>query len=257
LTFDLLEAPQPELAAKTIQSALQQEKFIIVVGRCTVRYKGRATSSLDTGERLLAIKQDRALLIHRPYGYQPVNWQPPGCRFEISTDNDELRIRAIRRSPPETISVSFDQLKLIAAMALKDLAEFFLDASEEDMQRAIIARPEIVERGLRVIEYEKRVEPGFVDVYGIDQDGRLVIIEIKRKAAGREAIFQLAKYVKATSEGVGRSIRPILVAPSIAKGIQRLLQTMRVEFRKLDPKQCAKILAEVDKGEEERLSRWI
>jgi RecB family endonuclease NucS len=96
-----------------------------------------------------------------------------------------------------------------------------------------------------------------VDVYGIDRDGRLVIIEIKRKAAGKDAVVQLAKYVKAIDEMSEMSIRPILVAPSISKGTHKLLFTMGVEFRRVDPKQCAKILEADDKTEVERLSRWI
>ncbi len=257
MTLELLKEPDPKLAAKTIQDALQHTRLIMVVGRCTVLYKGRATSSLELGERLLIIKQDRALLIHRPYGYQPVNWQPSGCRFEISADDSKLRIRAIRQTPAETIIATFDQLMFVAAATLVDSGEFSLDASEEDMQKAIVAKPEVIETGFKVIEYEKRVEPGFVDVYGTDSKGRLVVIEIKRKPAGKEATLQLARYVKAISKGSMKPIRPILAAPSLAKGTQRLLQTMGIEFHRIDPKQCAKILKEANREEVGRLSRWL
>jgi len=257
LTLELLKEPDSKLAAKTIQDALQHTRLIMVVGRCTVLYKGRATSSLELGERLLIIKQDRALLIHRPYGYQPVNWQPSGCRFEISADDSKLRIRAIRQTPAETIIATFDQLMFVAAATLVDSGEFSLDASEEDMQKAIVAKPEVIETGFKVIEYEKRVEPGFVDVYGTDSKGRLVVIEIKRKPAGKEATLQLARYVKAMSKGSMKPIRPILAAPSLVKGTQRLLQTMGIEFHRIDPKQCVKILKEANREEVGRLSRWI
>jgi len=257
MTLELLKEPDPRMAAKIIQDALQHARLAIVVGRCTVIYKGRATSSLEPGERLLTIKQDRALLIHRPYGYQPVNWQPSGCRFEISADDSQLRIRAIRQNPAETIIATFDQLTFVAAVAMKDSGEFSLDASEEEMQKAIVAKPDVIEVGFNVIEYEKRVEPGFVDVYGTDTKGRLVVIEIKRKPAGKEAALQLAKYVKAISEVSAKPVRPILVAPSLVKGIQRLLQTMGIEFHRIDPKECVKILKEVNREEVGRLSRWI
>lgn len=257
MTVDLLREPNPEMAARSIQSALGLERFILIAGRCSVLYKGRASSSLEPGERVLIIKKDGSLLIHRSSGWKPVNWQPPGCRFEISADEDHLRIRAIRQNPPETIIATFDQLSLVVAMALKDSGEFSLDATEEDMQRTILTKPEIIEPGFRVIEYEKRVEPGFVDVYGTDRDGKLVVIEIKRKAAGKDAVFQLAKYVKAISEASTKPIRPILAAPSLMKGTQRLLHTTGIEFHRLDPKQCAKVLKEVDKEEVGRLSRWI
>jgi hypothetical protein len=197
------------------------------------------------------------MLIHRPTGYRPVNWQPSGCRFEVSSEKNLLRIRAVRQAPSETITATFDQVNLVAAVALKDAGVFSLDASEQDMQKAIIARPEILEPGLRVIEYEKRVEPGFVDLYAIDHTGRLVIIEIKRKAAGREAALQLARYLKAIPRTSEKAIRPILVAPSLSKGTQRLIQTLGIEFRRLDPKRCAKILGDVKRGYGDMLTKWI
>ena len=257
MTLDFVESPKPELASQMIRTALGQQRLLIVIGRCVVQYKGRASSSLEPGERLLVIKRDGAMLVHRPTGYRPVNWQPSGCRFEVSFEKNLLRIRAVRQAPSETITATFDQVNLVAAVALKDAGVFSLDASEEDMQKAIIARPEIVEPGLRIIEYEKRIEPGFVDLYAIDRTGRLVIIEIKRKAAGREAAFQLAKYLKAMPETPEKTIRPMLVAPSLSKGTQRLILTLGIEFRRLDPKRCAKILEDVKRGREDMLTKWI
>jgi RecB family endonuclease NucS len=54
----------------------------------------------------------------------------------------------VRQKPAETIIVTFDRVRLVAAFMLEDKGEFSLGASEEDMQRAIIARPEIIESGL-------------------------------------------------------------------------------------------------------------
>jgi RecB family endonuclease NucS len=90
------------------------------------------------------------------------------------------------------------------------------------------------------------VEPGFVDVYGIDKDGRLVVVEIKRKTAGKDAAFQLAKYIDAIKSRADREVRGILAAPDIAKDVQRLLATLGLEFKALDPKKCADILRKAE-----------
>jgi RecB family endonuclease NucS len=37
-------------------------------------------------------------------------------------------------------------------------------------------------------------------------------------------------------------VRGILVAPNIAKDVQRLLETLKLEFKALNPKKCAEIL---------------
>jgi hypothetical protein len=100
-----------------------------------------------------------------------------------------------------------------------------------------------LEEGFEPISYEKKVEPGFVDIYGIDKNGRFVVVEIKRKAAGKEAVLQLAKYVDSVRSMVNREVRGVLVAPNMAKGVQRLLVTLGLDFKALDPKKCAAVLA--------------
>ena len=122
------------------------------------------------------------------------------------------------------------------------------------MQKAIILEPEIIEKGFKPITYEKKIEPGFVDVYGIDKDGKFVVVEIKRKTAGREAALQLAKYVESIKTRVNREVRGILAAPRLAKGAQRLLTILKLDFKPLDPRKCAEILG---KPETRKISEFL
>ena len=86
---------------------------------------------------------------------------------------------------------------MLSALKLDDSAEFALFASEKDMHKAILIQPSLIEEGFKPISYEKKVAPGFIDVFGIDKNGKLVVIEVKRKIAGKEAVIQLANYVSA------------------------------------------------------------
>jgi hypothetical protein len=250
----VLENPSVETAAKIVSEALSEHKAVFLVGNCWVDYRGRASSKLKPGERIVMIKEDGSVLVHRPTGYEAVNWQPPGCLFQTSVVGNALRVRAIRRRPSESVGIFFDRVYLLSTLSLIDRGEFWLYASEEDMQRAILLEPHILEKGFKPITYEKKVEPGFVDVYGTDKDGRFVVVEIKRKTAGREAVLQLAKYVGSVRSIVNREVRGIPVAPSIAKGVQRLLATLKLEFRALDPRKCAEILG---KSESKRISEFL
>jgi RecB family endonuclease NucS len=238
----VLENPDVERAAELIRDAVSERKAVIVVGNCWVDYRGRASSKLEPGERIVVIKGDGSVLVHRPVGYEPVNWQPAGCLFQTRVVEDVLHVRAIRRKPSESVRISFDHVYLLSAMSLVDKGEFSLYASEEDMQKAILVEPSILEPDLKPITYEKRVEPGFVDVYGIDKNGKFVVVELKRKTAGRDAALQLAKYVDFIKTVVNREVRGVLVAPRLARGVQRLLATLRLEFKALDPKKCTEIL---------------
>jgi len=234
----------PEIgeAEKIVREALSQRKTLLLVGNCWVHYHGRASSKLEPGERILIIKEDGSLLVHRSVGYEPVNWQPPGCIFHTKIRDGILEIHAVRQKPPESVQVFFDRVHMVSALSLRDSGEFALYASEEDMQKAILAEPSLLEEAFKPISFEKRVEPGFVDVYGIDKNGRLVVVEIKRKTAGKEAVLQLAKYIEAVKSRTNREVRGILVAPNIAKDVQRLLETLGLEFKALNPKKCAEIL---------------
>jgi RecB family endonuclease NucS len=143
---------------------------------------------------------------------------------------------------------------VVSALSLNDSGEFLLYASEEDMHRAILLKPALLEEGFKPISYEKKVEPGFVDIYGEDKDGKLVVIEVKRKTAGKEAVLQLARYIDAIKEKANRELRGVLVAPSLGKDVQRLLVTMGLEFKALDPKKCAEVLK---KAENSRLEAFF
>lgn len=238
----VLVNPNVTEAEEVARDAVSRRKTLLLVGNCWAHYAGRAKSKLEPGERILIIKEDGSLLVHRSVGYEPVNWQPPGCIFHIQTRNNILEVYAVRQRPPESVKVFFDEIKLVSALSLVDSGKFALYASEEDMHKAILSEPSILEEGFKPISYEKKVEPGFVDVYGVDKNGKLVVVEIKRKTAGKEAVLQLAKYIEAVKAKSNREIRGILAAPNVAKDAQKLLLTLGLEFKALNPKKCAEIL---------------
>lgn len=238
----ILVNPDAGDAGRIVEETLYQHGLLVVVGRCSVHYVGRAESKLEPGERMLIIKRDGSLLVHRSVGYEPVNWQPPGCVYHSQVKNGVLEIHAVRNRPSESVKVSFDRIFLASGMDLEDSGEFSLYASEEDMHRAILISPSLLEEGFKPVSYEKKVDPGFLDVYGQDSNGRLVVVEVKRKTAGKMAAIQLAKYVDSIRGRTDRQVRGVLAAPDIAKGVQTLLSSLSLEFKRLDPKKCAETL---------------
>jgi RecB family endonuclease NucS len=233
-------------AAAAIEKALSQRRTLIVAGKCKVLYSGRAKSTLEPGERILIIKKDGSLLVHRPDGYEPVNWQPSGSVFHVQTKAGSIEVHAVRQKPRESVRVIFDDVFMVSALSLVDSGEFSLYASEKDMHRAILLKPSLLEEGFKPISYEKKIEPGFVDVYGVDKNGKLVVVEVKRKTARKEAVLQLSRYIEAIKGKTDRELRGVLVAPSLGKDMQRLLVTLGLEFKALDPKKCARVLKKTE-----------
>lgn len=244
--ISVLTEPTLAEAAELIEKAFAQRRILIVAGACEVNYAGRASSTLESGERILIIKADGSLLVHRPVGYEPVNWQPAGSVFHVQVKDGMLEVRGIRQKPRESVRVTFDRVYMVSALDLSDSGDFLLHASEDDMHRAILLKPELLEEGFKPISWEKKVEPGFVDIYGEDKNGKLVIVEVKRKTASKEAALQLAKYIEPIKAKVNREVRAVLVAPSLGKDVQRMLVTLGLEYKALDPKTCAEVLKKTE-----------
>lgn len=237
----MLEAPTVEEAYKAVIGGTSKHRTVIISGNCWVDYQGRASSTLEPGERTVMLKPDGSALVHRPTNYAPVNWQPPGSIFRTTVKDDNLKIRAFRRKENETLEVTFDRIIMVAVLDLRDSGNFYLHASEKDMQSAILFQPSLLEEGFRSIKAEKPVEPGFIDIIGVDKDNVLTIVEIKRSTATTEAVLQLQKYMNVFQNDSARRVRGILVAPELAKGAQGLLAKLGLEFKALSPEVCADV----------------
>jgi len=238
-----IENPTFKEATELLENSFSKHEPALLVGNCRVDYVGRASSTLEWGERIVIVKADGSVLVHRPTGYEPVNWQPQGCLFQVDmTSEGQLRIRASRHRPREIVSIYFDRIKLIFSSGLDDSGDFYLHVSEEQMKDALLSRPEMLEPYFKLIDYERKVEPGFVDVYGVDKDRNLVVVEIKRNPIGRDAVLQLKRYIDAIRKETGQFVRGIVVGPSLRKGAQTLLATLNLEFKQLSPKKCFEVL---------------
>lgn len=166
-------------------------------------------------------------------------------------------VRAVRPKPLESLTIRISKLEFFAGFRLEDGAEFVIGGTEQDMQDAILTEPSIVEAGLQVMDFEKKVEPGFVDVYGVDREGNTVVIEIKKDPAGVSAVRQLSEYLKYIPVNHGRKTRPIIVAPSLSKTAQPLMSRLGVEFKQLTLQKSLEVLKKRAGPDQKQLRRWL
>lgn len=240
-----IKYPSLDEAASAIKRSFSEKLLTLVVGNCRVDYEGRASSSLDWGERVLIVKTDGSVLVHRSTGYEPVNWQPSRCLFRVSVEEEKMKITATRYEPRETLTLYFDRIISVDSYNLSDKGQFNLYVSEEQMKEAILAKPELIEKGFHPLVAEKNLgEAGFTDIMGEDLKGNLVVVEIKRTHASKESVMQLNRYLTTIRKDLGRGLRGIIAAPEMRKGTQGLLASMNLEFRAVSPQKCAEILAQ-------------
>ncbi len=234
--------PLPE-AAEILEKAFRARNLVIIIGKCRVDYEGRASSTLEWGERIAMIKQDGSVLVHRPTGYEPVNWQPPKCMVRLRLDDGALTVTASRTQPKETVSIEFKEISLAAIGKLEDSGEFALHVTEGQMKQALLIAPDLVEMGLKPLQQEKNLgEAGFTDIFAEDRGGKLVVVEIKRVPASKDAVIQLQRYLDTLRKRVNRPIRGIVVAPELKKSAQSSLDTLKLEFVRLAPEKCFAVL---------------
>ncbi|MET1159943.1 MAG: endonuclease NucS [Thermoprotei archaeon] len=230
--------------AEFIRKGVMNKQLLVIIGKCSVDYTGRGGSRLTEGERLVIIKQDGALLVHRPTGYKPVNWQPSTSIIEVKNTGDSLVITAIRDKPREIVNIRFTNIDLVVRTKLVDTGEFVMYLDELEVRDILFEHPELIEEGLRFTEKEKSIGSGSADLFGYDKNGRPVIVEIKRVTAGREAVHQLYTYVKTYEEITGIKPRGILVAPSLASSAIEALNKLRLEWKEIDLKKLWKLKRE-------------
>ncbi|WP_224332826.1 endonuclease NucS [Haloprofundus halobius] len=220
-----------------VEEAFERGDMVTLFGRCTVEYDGRAASTLGLGNRLVILKPDGAALVHTDEKRTPVNWQPPGCEHHAAVRDGQFRVRSERTTPDETLDVRFEQVHQVSSLAVTGGRDLDLQGSEEDLRQHILDDPDLVESGFLPLATERETSAGPVDIYGEDDDGVPVAVELKRRRVGPSAAGQLQRYVAALREefGDGTAVRGILVAPSVTDRAAALLEERGLGFVALDP----------------------
>ncbi|WP_394295604.1 endonuclease NucS [Natrialba asiatica] len=261
-----LERPSIVDARDAVADGIDRGALVTVFGRCTVEYDGRASSTLDAGDRHVMLKPDGAALVHTDEGQQPVNWQPPGCDHEVSCERrdadadrsdaaenaggtgtetetettgttETLTLESVRSTPDERLLVRFRNVLQVSAFSGTDETELALSGTEEDLRQRLLDEPDLLEPGFTPLATERDTAAGAIDIYGEDDAGRTVVVELKRRRVGPDAVSQLRRYVDALGRDLhaDATVRGILVAPSVTDRAKRLLTEHGLEFISLEP----------------------
>ncbi len=234
MLLELKNNPTNAEAIKLIDKAISKRAFLILIVCCKVEYEGRAVSKLGLGERTALIKGDGSFIIHQDRNLEPINWQPPKTKLKLEERDGMIIITGVRRKPQEKLKLEIENVNLISYHIGSDQEDLDLAGYEEDMREMIFKKPDLIEKGFRPKSKEYSTPDGFIDIIGMDSEGKITILELKSRKAGVNAVKQLNRYLKHFYEHKN-FVRGILVAPSITDDALEVLNKQKMEYIKLEP----------------------
>jgi RecB family endonuclease NucS len=226
--------PDPQRTLEIINEGLSKKSVIMLMACCSVTYEGRARSKLGSGDRMVIIKSDGSFMVHQDRNLEPVNWQPPKSQCKASLKSGIMYVEGSRRNPPERLEVEIQHTYMISYFNGNDSKNLELTGYEENMREMVFENPEIIEEGFRPVNREYSTPNGFIDVLGKDKVGNLVVLELKSRRAGINAVKQLKRYMDCFSDHKN-FVRGVLVAPSITEDASELLKEYELEFKSMAP----------------------
>ncbi len=220
-------------ARKAIEESVNSKQMVLIIGDCYVEYLGRACSKLPKGKRLLMIKGDSSFAIHQNKKLRPANYMMNAV-ISARENDGVLEVTAIKKNPKETLKAFFEQIHFIHTEKIEETNDIRLFGSEKELSNELMNDLEFIEKGLRPLKQESPLRKGMIDILAEDSDGKLVVIELKRRQADYSAVTQLQRYMKEVEKIKNRQTRGILVAPEIRKNAKELLERYGLEFFELN-----------------------
>ena len=218
--------------------SLVANKTISFFCRCKIFYSGRAEAELGEGDRFILVKSDNTLIVHQPEGSAPVNYMKSDSSMDLFEVDGFLLLVSKNQKYKDELNISISKVYSFNAHKLVDGCKISLVGSEKDMSDMIRDNPLLIAKDFKPLSREEHNKFGFIDVFGHDGKGNLVVVECKRYTAGLSAIEQLRRYVEKMSElkGIKKDkVKGVLAAPDIAKNAEDMLKSWGYSFVKVFP----------------------
>lgn len=248
-----------EVYLKKMIEAISKKGLIIVIGKCQISYDGRGKSKVGSGDRIIIIKQDGSVQIHRSTGLAPINWQPESKKIAVKSGTDKkIEILSIRENPREVLKIQLENIySLVIIYGMTDNAYFTMYLDESELKNIIEKRPFIIEEDLKIVSREYKVGDFSVDFYAKDKYNNDIFIEVKDEKSGTESIAQLYKYI-IEAQLRGMNVKGMLVAPEFTKEAVLLSKKLGIKLVKINMKEILeKYPLDKEGSERSTLERFI
>lgn len=211
-------------------------EMLVFFCSCEINYSGRAEAHLPKGDRLIVIKQDGVFLIHQPEKGNPINYLKTGAELTLEKYEGRLLMKGKYTPNKEFLDVEIYKVYDVMRRRLEDGQKQILQGSEADMSDAIRDNPSLISNDFKPVSREEQTKVGFVDVFGHDGHGNLMVIECKRYTASLSAVSQLHRYVEKIKEVKGTTnVKGIMACPKITANAEEMLKSYGYEWKLVKP----------------------
>ncbi|MFH1917357.1 MAG: endonuclease NucS [Nanoarchaeota archaeon] len=219
-----------------LNAALKKGETVVFSSNCEITYTGRAESYLPDGDRIIIIKPDRTLLIHQPKGSAPVNYMKANTEHSFVKEGEAVYMHSKNPALKEYLHLKINKLHFYNTAKLEDGKKIELAGTEREMSDFLYGHPELVEEGFTPLSREEHTKYGFIDLFGYDRNGVLVVVECKRYRADLSAVTQLRRYVEKikAAKGIER-VRGIIAAPEISANAAKMANDWGYSFKHAHP----------------------
>ncbi len=93
---------------------------------------------------------------------------------------------------------------------------------EDRLEETLVRSPEMLEPGLHLVGRQTPTEGGPLDLLGVDEDGRLVVFELKREKLTREAVTQCVDYASALHVRTREQLAALIAEHSGSGGVEEI-----------------------------------
>jgi Holliday junction resolvase-like predicted endonuclease len=113
----------------------------------------------------------------------------------------------------------------------------------DELEPMIVANPDVVEEGLKVISRQLQTDTGPLDILGVDSEGKLVIIELKNEPSEshldqglryydwcRQNLAWMASAYRDHRIDAKSTPRLLLIAPSFTENVKRISKYVNVDL---------------------------
>lgn len=195
--------------------AIRVEQSFVLYAFCSVKYDGRAKSTLIPGNYLITHKNDGTLRIDGGSLCTPLNYQPPGAILHKVKDS----LISIRKN--EKITIEIDKIHYYQELRNWSSNKIEIKKTEAQLRDKIVNKIDKILK-VKTIEVFKEFKTpvGDIDILAIDEYDTYHIVEVKRGKANLATCSQLERYCFYFVD-IMKNVKDYIASPDISDNALR------------------------------------